>query len=100
MGLQYNQLESTKVDVDEKMLKLLYELRRAYLTLLIMLAEEYEQDKKKLPPHKTLRGLVGEKVRSILKISERQERKYWRGTWRLIELLNLTQCLALITILE
>ncbi|KAF0527635.1 hypothetical protein F8M41_013527 [Gigaspora margarita] len=64
-AVQYNQLKSTKEEIEEKMLKLLYELRGTYLILLIMLAEE---------------------------ISERHEQRYWVGTWRLIELLNITHC--------
>ncbi|CAG8477745.1 31055_t:CDS:10 [Gigaspora margarita] len=40
--VQYNQLKCTKTEVKEKMLKLLYELRGAYLTLLIILSKEYE----------------------------------------------------------
>ncbi|CAG8828354.1 9858_t:CDS:1, partial [Dentiscutata erythropus] len=38
-ALQYGQLKSTRTEVEEKMLKLLYELRGAYLTLLVILAE-------------------------------------------------------------
>ncbi|CAG8829896.1 31077_t:CDS:2, partial [Gigaspora margarita] len=62
-AVQYNQFKSTKAEIEEKMLKLLYELRGTYLTLLIMLAED-----------------------------ERHEQRYWVGTWRLIELLNITHC--------
>ncbi|KAF0473779.1 hypothetical protein F8M41_024828 [Gigaspora margarita] len=39
---QYGQLKSTKTEVKKKILKLLYELRSAYLILLVMLAEEYK----------------------------------------------------------
>ncbi|CAG8751867.1 36464_t:CDS:2, partial [Gigaspora margarita] len=91
-AVQYNQLKCTKAEVEEKMLKLLYELRGAYLTLLIILAEVYERDKKKPPSPKILRGLVKGKVKSILKIGERHEQRYWVGTWRFIELLNITHC--------
>ncbi|CAG8827176.1 13753_t:CDS:1, partial [Gigaspora margarita] len=38
------------------------------------------------------------KIKSILQINERHERRYWNATWRLIELLNLTQCPALILV--
>ncbi|CAG8613943.1 9649_t:CDS:10 [Dentiscutata erythropus] len=96
--VQYNQLKYTKTEVEEKMLKLLYELRGAYLTLLIILSKEYERDKKKLPGHKILRGLVKGKVKSILRIGERHEQRYWVGTWRLIELLNITHCPASILV--
>ncbi|CAG8694682.1 12086_t:CDS:2 [Gigaspora rosea] len=97
-SLQYDQLNSTKAQLKEKMLKLLYELGRAYLSLLVTLANEYEQKMGKLPTQKTLRGFVVEKIKSILNIDDRQERKYWRGTWRLIELLNITHCPASILI--
>ncbi|CAG8813119.1 13197_t:CDS:2, partial [Gigaspora margarita] len=89
---QYGQLKSTKTEVEEKMLKLLYELRGTYLTLLVMLAEEYKRDKNRYSTHKTLRGFVNKKVKSILGISKRHEQRYWVGTWRLIELLNITHC--------
>ncbi|CAG8676122.1 3909_t:CDS:1, partial [Dentiscutata erythropus] len=39
---QYGQLKSTKMEVEEKMLKLLYKLRGAYLIFLVILAEKYE----------------------------------------------------------
>ncbi|CAG8826701.1 12243_t:CDS:2, partial [Dentiscutata erythropus] len=45
---QYGQLKFTKTEIEKKMLKLLYELRDAYLTLLIMLAKGYKQDKNRL----------------------------------------------------
>ncbi|CAG8851734.1 8232_t:CDS:1, partial [Gigaspora margarita] len=51
------QLKHTKLEVEEKMLKLLYELRGVYLALLVILAEENECDKKKTSTHKTLCGL-------------------------------------------
>ncbi|CAG8660607.1 25892_t:CDS:2 [Gigaspora margarita] len=71
---QYGQLKSTKMEVKEKMLKLLY------------------------PTHKTLHGFVKEKVKSILEISKRYEQRYWIETWKLIELLNITYCLASILV--
>ncbi|CAG8791457.1 12036_t:CDS:2, partial [Dentiscutata erythropus] len=71
LASQYGQLKSTKTEIEEKMLKLLYELRGAYLILLVILAEE---------------------------ISKRHEQRYWVGTWRLIELLNITHCPASILV--
>ncbi|CAG8809891.1 13130_t:CDS:2, partial [Gigaspora margarita] len=70
----------------------------AYLTLLVILAEEYKRDKNRYPTHKTLRSFVNEKVKLILGISKRHEQRYWVGIWRLIELLNITHCLASILI--
>ncbi|CAG8781649.1 6785_t:CDS:10, partial [Dentiscutata erythropus] len=61
---QYGQLKSTKIE-------------GVYLTLLVMLAEEYKQDKNKYPTHKTLCGFVKEKVKLILRISKRHEQRYW-----------------------
>ncbi|CAG8828051.1 5224_t:CDS:1, partial [Dentiscutata erythropus] len=96
--VQYNQLKYTKTEVEEKMLKLLYELRGTYLILLIILSKEYERDKKKLPGHKILFSLVKGKVKSILRIGERHKQRYWVETWRLIELLNITHCPASILV--
>ncbi|CAG8493516.1 3880_t:CDS:10 [Gigaspora margarita] len=97
-SVQFSQLKYTKVEVEEKMLKLLYELSGAYLASLVILAEENENDKKKSSTHKTLHGLVKKKVKSTLRISERYEQRYWVGTWRLIELLNITHCPASILV--
>ncbi|CAG8735402.1 8109_t:CDS:2, partial [Racocetra fulgida] len=91
---QFDQITSLKYKVDEKRLKMLYDLKKAYISLIIMLNAEYEQNMNKPPSHNTLRGFVCEKMQSILNIKERQERKYWLGTWRLIELFNLTCCPA------
>ncbi|CAG8680559.1 551_t:CDS:2, partial [Dentiscutata heterogama] len=57
---------------------------------------DYKRKENRSPSSKILRRLVSDKIKSILLIDERQERRYWYATWRLIELLNLTQCLALI----
>ncbi|CAG8674666.1 5897_t:CDS:10, partial [Cetraspora pellucida] len=91
---QFDQITFLKYKVDEKRLKMLYDLKKAYISLIIMLNAEYEQNMNKPPSHHTLRGFVCEKMQSILNIKERQERKYWLGTWRLIELFNLTRCPA------
>ncbi|CAG8674335.1 18696_t:CDS:2, partial [Acaulospora morrowiae] len=49
--------------------------------------------KNKVPPtSKILRGLVAEKMITILCIDGRQERRYWTGMWKLIELLHITRC--------
>ncbi|CAG8509608.1 1016_t:CDS:2, partial [Cetraspora pellucida] len=72
-AVQYSQLKNTKTEVEEKMLKLLYQLRGAYLTLLVILAEENERNKKMPSSHKALHDSVKKKVKSILRISERHE---------------------------
>ncbi|CAG8458548.1 30969_t:CDS:2 [Gigaspora margarita] len=97
-ALQYDQLKSAKYMVEEKMLKMVYKLRGPFLSLLVTFAAEYERTMKRLPTHKTLRGFVKEKMKSILSIDDRQERRYWVGTWRLIELLHLTRCPATILV--
>ncbi|CAG8856783.1 20520_t:CDS:1, partial [Gigaspora margarita] len=97
-GVQFSQLKYTKLEVEEKMLKLLYKLRGTYLALLVILAKENEHDKKKTSTHKTLRGLVKKKIKLILRIGERHKQRYWVGTWRLIELLNIIHCPASILV--
>ncbi|CAG8828002.1 12240_t:CDS:2, partial [Gigaspora margarita] len=97
-GVQFSQLKYTKLEVEENMLKLLYELRGAYLALLVILAKENKRDKNKTSTYKALHGLVKKKVKLILRISERHEQRYWVGTWRLIELLNITHCPASILV--
>ncbi|CAG8486977.1 14068_t:CDS:10 [Cetraspora pellucida] len=89
---QFDQITSLKYKVDEKRLKMLYDLKKAYISLIIMLNAKYEQNINKPPSHYTLCGFVYKKMQSILNIKERQKRKYWLGTWRLIELFNLTCC--------
>ncbi|CAG8620759.1 5508_t:CDS:2, partial [Acaulospora morrowiae] len=57
-----------------------------------LLMMDYEQ-KNGIPPiSKILRGLVAEKMMTILCIDGRQERRYWTGMWRLIKLLHITRC--------
>ncbi|CAG8813961.1 26775_t:CDS:1, partial [Dentiscutata erythropus] len=38
------------------------------------------------------------KMKSILNINEAQELRYWKGTWRLIELLHIIRCPAKILV--
>ena len=90
--IQYDQLKLTKWKVDEMMLKMIYDLRKPFLTLLVALTINYEQNNRTSPTSKTLCGLVTEKMMTILCISERQKRRYWSGMWRLIELFHVTQC--------
>ena len=96
--LRYNELRLTKGKVEERMLKMLYKLREPFLSLLVVFSIEYERTNGRSPTHKLLRGLIGEKMRLVLGIGERQERKYWNGTWQLIELLHLTRCPASILV--
>lgn len=90
--LRYKKLKSVRCKVEENMLKMLYKLRDPFLSLLVVLSTEYERSNNKPPSHKILRGLFGKKMKSILSIGDRQELRYWNGTWRLIELLHITQC--------
>ncbi|CAG8471626.1 1532_t:CDS:2 [Gigaspora margarita] len=84
---------STSIENLEK-LKMLYDLKGAFFSLLIILNDEYKQKQNKSPSQITLRGFVSEKMQSVLNIQARQERRHWRGVWCLIELLNLTRCPA------
>lgn len=93
-GVRYDRLKLVKREVEEKMLKMLYKLREPLLFLLVVLSNEYKRSNSRFPSHKMLRSLVKGRMKSLLCVGERQERRYWTGTWRLIELLHLTQCLA------
>ncbi|CAG8829434.1 24841_t:CDS:1, partial [Dentiscutata erythropus] len=50
------------------------------------------------PSHKVLRGKLSTKIQELFRISNRHERRYWAGTWWLIELLHITVCPAAILI--
>jgi len=91
--IQYGKLKLIKWKAEENMLKMIYDLRRPFLSLLVALTINYEQKNNGMSPTpKILRGLVAEKMMTILCISERKERRYWNGMWRLIELLHVTRC--------
>jgi hypothetical protein len=94
----YNQFRSTKHSIEEAMLQLLYKLRGPFMSLLIICATEYKKKKNIFPNHRTLRSLITDKMKIFLNITERHERRYWTGMWRLIELLHLTQCSGIILV--
>ncbi|CAG8608847.1 619_t:CDS:10, partial [Dentiscutata heterogama] len=78
--------------------KMIKSLKDLLLRLIVAFVTDYEQKEKRNPPLRTLRVLVSNKIKSILQIDERHERRYWNATWQLIELLNLMQCPALILV--
>ncbi|CAG8542906.1 10404_t:CDS:10 [Acaulospora morrowiae] len=85
---------------EENMLKMIYDLRKPFLALLVVLSTDYERKNNGLSPvPKVLRGLVAEKMMTALCIDDRQERRYWSGMWRLIELLHVTRCPVAILIM-
>ncbi|CAG8762437.1 6986_t:CDS:2, partial [Gigaspora margarita] len=96
---QFDYLSSLKHKVDAKGLKMLYDLKGVFFSLLIMLNDEYKQKKNESPSKIILCRFVSAEMQSVLNIQARQERRYWRGVWRLVELLNLTFCPA-ITLVE
>ncbi|CAG8493185.1 39335_t:CDS:10 [Gigaspora margarita] len=95
-GKQCKMLKFFKLEVQEKILKMIYKFRELLLHLIVSLATDYKGKENRSPSSKVLHRLVSDKIKSILLIDERQERRYWYTTWRLIELLNLTQCSVLI----
>ncbi|CAG8565951.1 12079_t:CDS:2 [Acaulospora morrowiae] len=90
---QYSKLKLTKRKAEENMLKMIYDLRKPFLALLVVLSTDYKRKNNGLSPApKVLRGLIAEKMMTALCIDDRQERRYWSGMWRLIKLLHVTQC--------
>ncbi|CAG8662875.1 5461_t:CDS:1, partial [Acaulospora morrowiae] len=77
--VQYDRLELVKRKADENMLKMIYNLRKPFLSLLVVLTMDYEHKNGVPPTSKILRGLVAEKMMTILCIDGRQERRYWSG---------------------
>ncbi|CAG8666299.1 12587_t:CDS:2, partial [Dentiscutata heterogama] len=68
----------------------------AYLE--INYATEYKKVNREFPHYKTLRGLISSQVQKLFEVVERHERRYWVGTWRLLEFLHVTQCPAMILV--
>ncbi|CAG8523059.1 4090_t:CDS:1, partial [Acaulospora morrowiae] len=77
--IQYDRLGLVKRKADKNMLKMIYNLRKPFLSLLVVLIMDYEHKNGVPPTSKILRGLVAEKMMTILCIDGRQERRYWSG---------------------
>ncbi|CAG8605005.1 11977_t:CDS:2, partial [Dentiscutata heterogama] len=96
--LLYDKLGSAKHMIEESRLHMLYDLRGPYISLAVILATEYKEVNGEFPHYKTLRGLISNKVQTLFGVVDRHERRYWIGTWRLIEFLHITQCPAMILV--
>ncbi|CAG8466760.1 10304_t:CDS:2 [Racocetra persica] len=94
----FNNLELAKHLIEESRLYMLYNLHMPFVALAVTYTMKYKEDNKVFPDHLTLCSLISNKVQKLFGIVKKHKRRYWLGTWRLIELLHVTQCPAKILI--